>query len=312
MKLGIYIITYNRAKNLEQTLDYLVGSAVEQFPITIIDNCSTDNTIDIANSFCGKLKNLSIVSNKYNIGLGANFLKAFELSDFEYTWVLCDDDKISVTNFDDVLKVIHEGEVDLIHVGAHIQKEWLFGNTFSTPKKLIAEGYPYFKFASFIPCNIFKTVSFSKSIALAYSNIGNVYPHMPFLFSLYLNDKVLYISSQQLVIASPASDGYSPKQWYGWWMRTCELLPGIEDVRLAYLDQWKDIGNSSEIAGLQNFAILKQITDDTEYVNRFQHKYFTIQDINITRAYEKSLLPKISTKECLYRKVMSIKKLMNI
>jgi GT2 family glycosyltransferase len=45
--LEIFIVTYNREKFLKQTLGFLVGSAVKDCKLTILDNCSTDNTASL-------------------------------------------------------------------------------------------------------------------------------------------------------------------------------------------------------------------------------------------------------------------------
>lgn len=276
--LGIYVITYNRAKELAQTLEYIVNSALRDFPITVLDNCSTDNSVEIARGFAERIPDLRVISNRYNVGLGANFLKTFDLGDYKYTWVLCDDDKIDAPRMDDVLQVISEGEVELIHVGAHPQDRWSFGGKFNNPKQLLAGGYPYFKFSSFIPCNIFRTDAFVKSIIAAYENVVNAYPHMPFLFNIYLTDKLVYISNKQLVIAQPSDSGYNAKTWYKWWMKTCELLADKKDVRLAYLDQWKNDGHAEEEEGLKSILCAEQVSGKSPHIRKFVSRYFTVED----------------------------------
>jgi glycosyltransferase involved in cell wall biosynthesis len=305
--LGIYIITYNRSLALRQTLQYILDSPIRNFPITVLDNCSSDDTVEVVSEFFASIKKLKLISNKYNIGLGANFLKVFELDNFKYTWVLCDDDKINNFDIDDILHVVNKGEVELIHVGAHPQDKWPFGGQVSSPKELLSAGYPYFKFSSFIPCNIFKTESFLKLMVAAYENVGNVYPHMPFLFNLYNSDKQLYISKNQIVAAQPSDTGYSPKRWFGWWMRTCELLQKGEDVRRAYLDQWKDIGNASDELGIKEFALsVKPILEYSDYVERFERLYFNENDKLLIRNYEKYRKGPFKIKVYLYEKLVTL------
>jgi glycosyltransferase involved in cell wall biosynthesis len=290
--LGIYIITYNRAPKLRETLEYIDESVIRKFPITVLDNCSNDNTVEVVNSFIRKNPNIKLVSNRFNIGLGANFLKTFELSNYKYTWVLCDDDFISATEITDILQVIDKGEVDLIHVGAHAQNEWPQGGGIFTPKQLLNDNYPYFKFSSFIPCNIFRTEIFvNKHIVKAYENIIYAYPHMPFLFHLYETNANVYISKQPLVVAKPSDSGYSHKVWYYWWIHTCELLHNKSDVRLAYLNQWNDIGRINKIEGIKSLCYASEITDDNDYIKQFISKYFTIKDRIIYFAIKKDILP---------------------
>lgn len=277
-ELGIYIITYNRAFKLEATLNYILNSAICHFPITVLDNCSTDNTFEVVTKYTCRFDNLEIIKNKVNVGLGANFLKVFDYSDYNYTWILCDDDKIEAVAFDDVMDVIQEGKIDLIHVGAHAQKEWPFGGRFFTPRELLKNKYPYFKFSSFIPCNIFKTNAFTKFMLPGYGNIVNAYPHMPFLFDLYKTDGKVYVAKNPIIVAQPSDSGYTHTQWFSWWMKTCELLGNKEDVRLAYLDQYKDIGSVDITSGLESFLYAEKLLNDGGYVAYFIDKYMTLSD----------------------------------
>lgn len=308
MDLEIFVVTYNRQNKLRATLDYLANSKIKDLSITVLNNKSTDDSLEVANSFKNKLSNLNVVTNKVNVGANANILKAFELSNSTYTWVLCDDDVINLSNFDDVLKVAHEGDVNLIHVGAHAQKEWLFGGKYSTPKELLAVGYPYFKFSSFIPCNIFKTESFTNNFMIqAYNNIVNAYPHMPFLLSVFKNDEKMYVSESQIMTAGMEGQSYTVTEWFFWWMKTCELLINPKEVRIAFLDQWKDIGMSNEEFGLQSFMHAKSLFDDKEFILRFEKKYMTPNDISIIKKYEKQLKGEFKFKVFLYESLVKAK-----
>jgi hypothetical protein len=130
---------------------------------------------------------------------------------------------------------------------------------------------------------------------------------MPFLFDIYNNDKLLYISKKQIVVAQPSDTGYSPKKWFGWWMRTCELLQNSEDVRRAYLDQWKDIGNTSDELGLKEFAFnVKPILKYNDYVIRFEQLYFNDNDKLMIKKYEKYMRGPFKLKVYIYEKLISL------
>ena len=125
--IEIFIITYNRADFLRKTLMYLKDSKLSNFKITILNNCSTDNTINTFKEFQSEydicFQNLNMISHVFNVGANVNFMKAIELSASQYTWVLCDDDIIDASDIEDVFEILNQGEVDLIHVGAHPEKE---------------------------------------------------------------------------------------------------------------------------------------------------------------------------------------------
>ena len=60
-KLQIIIVTYNRAKYLERTLNCLLDkdSPVREIDILVQDNCSSDNTKQICENFKQKYQNFS-------------------------------------------------------------------------------------------------------------------------------------------------------------------------------------------------------------------------------------------------------------
>jgi glycosyltransferase involved in cell wall biosynthesis len=222
-KLEIFIITYNRESLLLGTLSQLENSPFSNCKISVLDNKSTDNTFLIAQDQKKNFRHLNVISNKINIGANANIIRAIELSNSVYTWVLCDDDKYDFSDCEDVIDVILNEKSNLIHMGAH-EEYWGFSATFSSPKELIAEGYPYFKYCSFLPCNLFRTQLFYDSIIQAYSNIANWLPHMPFLIDFYKRDENIYIAKNRIVTAVIGHQEYSGSQLLiNWFNCSCYL-----------------------------------------------------------------------------------------
>jgi glycosyltransferase involved in cell wall biosynthesis len=96
--LEILLITYDRAKDLEKTLNQVLNSPFKNCKITVIDNCSPDDTPQVCAYFQKLFSNLEIIRHKKNIGSSPNYLRAVELSSSNYTWVLCDDDTFDFSN----------------------------------------------------------------------------------------------------------------------------------------------------------------------------------------------------------------------
>jgi glycosyltransferase involved in cell wall biosynthesis len=222
-RLEIFIITYNRSPLLAKTLDQLGDSPFSNCKITVLDNCSKDETVSVVNSKKYKFCNFNIVTHKINIGASANILRAIELSEGLYTWLLCDDDNYDFSDCSDVIDAVINEEYDLIHMGAH-KEFWKYGTMSATPKELIKIGYPYFKYSSFLPCNLFRTERFQKTINTAYENIVNWYPHMPFLVEFFNNEDKIYISKNQIVTASISYSGFQGVKVMKKWSNLTELL----------------------------------------------------------------------------------------
>jgi glycosyltransferase involved in cell wall biosynthesis len=236
--LEIIVITYNRSLFLDKTLNSLAKSPFATCNITILNNASTDNTLDVCNKYKNIFSCLNTITHKINIGGNANILRAVEISNGKYTWILADDDEYDFADCDDIFNVIVEGKVDLIHVGAHTDVPWDWGRRLDTPRNLLRDGYLFFRSSSFIPCNIFKTASFYPYVISGYDNVTNFYPHMPFLMSFYENDKNIYVSKKQIVKAVMGNQGYSPESFFVGWTNTACLFHVRSDRILFFQNQF--------------------------------------------------------------------------
>jgi len=281
MNLEIIVITYNRSKYLKNTLENIVNSRLRSCKVTVLNNASTDDTLEVCEYYKSIFSAFVVITHAHNIGLGANIIRALEVGSAKYSWVLCDDDVLDFSYLDDIDKVLEEGKVDLLHVGGHPMKPWVEGERYANIKSLFSEGYPYFKYASFLPANIFKTENFQTTALISgYANVVNAYPHMPYLLGLYEKDAEIYLSKRRLVTARMAGQSYDDVAWYRWWVHTCELLNKKEDVRNAFFDQWRDIDDGSDKVCLEAvyYFMVGRGRSDNEYLKNFVKKYFNASD----------------------------------
>lgn len=70
---------YNGAKTLVKSLECIANQDFAAFQAIILENCSTDDTLSIAEAFCAKDARFSIVRNTVHLSAQDNFIKAFEL-----------------------------------------------------------------------------------------------------------------------------------------------------------------------------------------------------------------------------------------
>ena len=175
-KLDIFLITYNRCEELQDTLNELLSenSPIKDYSIKIIDNNSTDDTYNIVQLFRQKYSNLSYEKNKYNIGGNANIMKAFYEAEKEYVWVLADNDHYCWDSWHEVEKAINDN-IDAIMV-----------STFLWPEVDIIGFYNQ---GTFLPGVIYKTSNIDDTVMgnMAY-NISNMFPHVA-LFAKLMNEK---------------------------------------------------------------------------------------------------------------------------
>ncbi|MGV8980205.1 glycosyltransferase family 2 protein [Clostridium sp.] len=92
--LSICIPTFNRAERLNKCLTTIfneIGNNNE-YEIIISDNCSTDNTEEIVNSYTSQFTNILYYKNECNFGADQNFLLSAKKANGKYIFLHGDDD----------------------------------------------------------------------------------------------------------------------------------------------------------------------------------------------------------------------------
>ena len=186
--LDIYIITFNRSKSLDKTLEQILNkvSPIKDFEIKIIDNNSSDNTSLIIQKWQKNHPNIKYIKNKYNIGGNANIVKAFLDASKQYVWVLCDDDEYQWDSWNEVELAIYNNESAIV-----------VGNT-DEPQINIVQ---LFAQTSFVPGVIYKTSLIDAEVIdnMTY-NISNMFPHMAISAKLINENFSFKIISKEIVI----------------------------------------------------------------------------------------------------------------
>lgn len=90
--LTIAIPTYNGSKTICRVLDLLIPQLSDEVELIILDNCSTDETPLIINSYQKKCNCIKYFRNQQNIGADGNFLECLKLASGKYVYLLSDDD----------------------------------------------------------------------------------------------------------------------------------------------------------------------------------------------------------------------------
>ncbi|MBI5680844.1 MAG: glycosyltransferase family 2 protein [Methanobacterium sp.] len=228
-KLEIILITYNRPKDLENTLKQLLKGPFVNCKFTVIDNCSTDETPEICLKYQQLFPKMRIIRNKLNIGANPNYLRAVETSNSLYTWILCDDDSFDFSDCLDVIDAIDSEKPDIIIVTSHFQQGWERG-LFTSSRKLLKNGSRYYHTLSFWPAIIFKTDLYdSNCIHKGYFNVPNLYPHFEFINHSIEEDFKVYVSKKEIVKnIDEHHPGFPLLHSTVGWMNSCLLIKDKE------------------------------------------------------------------------------------
>ena len=92
MMISIIVAAYNGEKYLRRCLDSLCKQTNKHFELILVNDCSTDSTLDIAKSYIKKISNYKILSLKKNSGVSAARNAGIKQATGEYvTFIDCDD-----------------------------------------------------------------------------------------------------------------------------------------------------------------------------------------------------------------------------
>lgn len=89
----IAIPVFNRERMIRHALDSALAQRAPNLEILVVDNCSTDRTWEVLQSY--KTPHLRLVRNDTNLGLFGNFNRCLDLAQGKYLRFLCSDDILS-------------------------------------------------------------------------------------------------------------------------------------------------------------------------------------------------------------------------
>ncbi|MGD6886301.1 glycosyltransferase [Staphylococcus shinii] len=118
MKFSIIVPSYNSEKYIGELLNSLQEQKYDQkeFEVLLIDDCSTDNTLDVVASYKNKL-NLTIKQLEANSGgPGKPRNTALNMAQGEYVFFVDSDDYIHPDTLKDVSEFVEENQADVVLV----------------------------------------------------------------------------------------------------------------------------------------------------------------------------------------------------
>lgn len=114
MKLSIILPTYNMQKYLGRCLDSLVAQdlVLNEYEIIIVNDQSTDNTLQIAKDYAAKYSNIVIVDKK-NGGAGAARNSGLDVARGEYIHFVDPDDYVARNVYGALIKIAENMQLEL-------------------------------------------------------------------------------------------------------------------------------------------------------------------------------------------------------
>ena len=89
-KVSIVLTSYNHANYIDKTIESVLNQTYQDYELIILDNKSTDNSMEVIKSFNDK--RIKVIENPNNIGMVMSINKGIEASSGQYIANLCADD----------------------------------------------------------------------------------------------------------------------------------------------------------------------------------------------------------------------------
>jgi len=115
--VGIAIPAYGRGRHLGQTLESILGQSRPVQEIILVDDCSPDETGEVANSFAHR--GVKYIRNARNLGVPGNYNEGLKRLSTEYVMILEDHDLLEST-FVEQCAALLDGDAEVTLVGCWI------------------------------------------------------------------------------------------------------------------------------------------------------------------------------------------------
>ncbi len=136
-KFSVIVPVYNAEKYIKQCVCSLVNQQYGNYEIILVNDCSTDTSLELCNSFARQYTNVVVINQPQNKGVSAARNKGIEVAKGDYILFVDSDDFVSEDYFETLETLIVE-EYDLISFGNY---DYLIDGDGSTETKLSDMNY---------------------------------------------------------------------------------------------------------------------------------------------------------------------------
>ena len=134
--VSVIVPNYNHSKYLDERLSSILGQTYRNFEIIILDDCSTDNSVEIINHYHNEQKVSHVVINDTNSGSPfKQWKKGFKLAKGDLIWIAESDDSCKL---DFLETLVNEFEKEDNCILAFCASEIISGSG-----QIISETHPY-------------------------------------------------------------------------------------------------------------------------------------------------------------------------
>lgn len=117
-KVSVIVPVYNASRHLECCIGSILNQSLNSLEIICVDDCSTDNSVEILQKLCEKDNRIKVIKQDLNLGAGAARNAGMEIARGEYLSFLDADDYFSSEMFKVAVENADSMNLDIIVFGA--------------------------------------------------------------------------------------------------------------------------------------------------------------------------------------------------
>lgn len=157
-KVQVCVPCYNCEDTIARTLKSIIKQSYKNLEIIVVDNCSTDNSINVIETVIENIDKpkIQLVRNESNIGGCGNFNKCLNLANAEYVCIYHSDDMYKPNIVEEQVRFMESHkDVALVFTAADIiDDDDIVCGSFTIPEKYAQNGLLGFKeiYSSIVEC----------------------------------------------------------------------------------------------------------------------------------------------------------------
>src|SRR5882762_4010768 len=131
--LSVVVLNYNHAEYLPRSLGAILGQSVQPLEILVMDDASTDNSIEVIENLGRQHPHIRLHRNERNLGVVPNINRGIDLAMGDYVLSAAADDELVPGFFEKSLRVLAQHPQAALSATisvfreAHTGVNWLWG-----------------------------------------------------------------------------------------------------------------------------------------------------------------------------------------
>jgi len=119
-KISVIIPTYNGSKFIYKTLESALNQDYHNFEVIVIDDYSTDDSVEIVTTFMESYTNLELIKNDRNMGISKTINTAVSIASGEYLVFLGHDDLIEKKHLSIMYSEMNNNNAIMVHCNSNV------------------------------------------------------------------------------------------------------------------------------------------------------------------------------------------------